>query len=917
MDNSIQTEPVFTPIGSLTRQAATEGMVLLKNNENVLPLKSDDTVAIFGKGQINLIKGGTGSGDVKVAKVVNLLEGLEEKAAEGKVKIYEPLATKYKDSVSYDQNGNIVISYNPTDEDITAAAAATNTAIYVITRNSGEGGDRSSSDGDYKLSQEESRMINKLGRLGFSNIIVVLNIGGIIDTTTILSYPQVKSILLAGQPGQDGGLAIADILVGDVTPSGKLSDTYAKSFLDYPSSANFNESQDYVNYTEDIYVGYRYFETFDPNYDKVNFEFGFGLSYTTFEFSDVNIAVEDEKVNISVKVTNTGSYNGKEVVQVYYSAPQGKLGNPAKELAAFAKTTTLAPGKAEVVTMSFDIDDMASYDDNGKVQKSAYVMEAGDYNIYVGNSIRNAGQAGVRYTYKVEETKIVEQLTEQMAAKLLPERLLGDGSYENVYDESGIATELGDSLIRIEGEDYYTKHRHADDAFDSTGTKAVLKVNSSGDSNRYATYAVDVATAGDYTMKLGVGYVGNPIENAVSFYVNDKKQNGLTVNLTKGDNLWNPYETEGVTMHLDEGLNFIKVEFVDKIVVHLDYLTIAPAGFESTASAASAGAVSAAVASLPSTDAVSQPSAGKIMFDDLMEDPSLMEAFLDQLNVYQLIDLLHGRSGENEKTYSDTGIFGGLDDYKIPFVQTADGPAGIRMKDMNATAFPVETTLACSWNTELLYKVGEAMAEEAKKYDVDIWLSPAVNIHRNPLTGRNFEYYSEDPYLSGMMASAIINGVQDNGIGVMLKHFVANEKETNRVYSDTRVSERALREIYLTPFKIAIDNANPWIIMSSYNKVNGVYTAANKELLTNILRDEWGYEGLVSSDWWNTSVAYKELLAGESLKMKTIDSGNAQSILGAYTAGILTREDLEWNAQKVIEVVMKSEAAKAADKAAK
>ncbi len=898
MDDTIQTEPVFTPIGSFTRQAATEGMVLLKNEGNVLPLTSENTVAIFGEGQIELRKGGNGSGDVKVEKIVGLLEGLEEKAAENKVKIYQPLAEKYKANKDY----------KPTDEEIATAAASADTAIYVITRNSTEGGDRSRSD--YQLSSDETRTLDNLRRQGFTRIIAVLNIGGIIDTTALLSNAAIRSILLAGQPGQDGGLAIADILVGDVTPSGKLVDTFAKSFGDYPSSEGFHEDDAYVNYTEDIFVGYRYFETFDPNYERVNFEFGFGLSYTTFELSDLDVSVADDKVNIKVKVTNTGNYNGKEVVQVYYSAPQGKLGNPAKELAAFAKTTTLAPGKAQILEMNFNVSDMAAYDDTGKVQKSAYVMEAGDYNIYVGNSVRNAGEAGVRYTYKVEETRIVEQLTEQMTAKLLPERLLADGSYENVYSEEGIATEIGSSLVKIEAEDYYSKHRHADVAFNSTGTKSAIRTNSSGDGLRYAIYAVDVATAGDYVMKLAVGNPSSNYTNAVNFYINDKKQDGLTQSLAATGDFWISQETDGVTLTLNEGLNFIKVEFIDKINVCLDYVTFAPASGASTAAAAS-GAAAVPVVAATAADEPSTASAGSIDFDDLMADPSLMDEFLDQMSVLQLIDLLHGKSGPNEDKLSDTGIFGGIDKFGIPSVQTADGPAGIRMKDTNSTAYPVETTLACSWNTELLYQVGEAIAADAKKFGVDIWLAPAVNIHRNPLTGRNFEYYSEDPFLSGMMASAIINGVQDNGIGVMLKHFVANEKETNRVYSDTRVTERALREIYLKPFQIAIEEANPWIIMSSYNKVNGVYAAENKELLTNILRDEWGYEGMVSSDWWNTSVAYKELVAGESLKMKTIDSGNSASISGAYNAGILTREDLEWHAQKVLEVILKVEAANA------
>lgn len=896
MNPNIDPNAIEVPgIGSLARQAAADGMVLLKNEENTLPFKAENTIALFGKGQVDLIKGGTGSGNVTCKEVVQILDGLETKQKEGKISVYSALADKYKKNADY----------TPTDTDIKTAASKADTAVYIITRNSGEGGDRGSGAGDYALSNAEIDMIESIIDGGFQKIVVILNIGGMMDTTKLLKYDEIKSILLAWQPGMDGGDAVADILVGDVTPSGKLVDTFAKNYRDYPSSANFNDSQDYVEYTEDIFVGYRYFETFNPSYSKVNFEFGFGLSYTTFELSDLNITQDEGDIVVSVKVTNTGSYNGKEVVQVYYSAPQGKLGNPAKELCAFAKTQTLVPGSWQILTMRFAINDMASYDDTGKVQKSAYVMEAGDYNIYVGNSIRNAGEAGIRYTYHVDETIVTEQLTEQLTAKLLDKRLLADGTYEDIYSEEGIATALGSTMIKVEAEDYYSKHRHADVAFSGDGKNSGVMVNASGEGLRYATYAFDVEKAGDYVIKLTYGYTGSTVENVVKFYVNDKSATSFVNTFEKTKSLWTTQETEGVTLSLKEGLNFVKIEFIDGKAILIDSLTVAPVGAESNASMSSMASSEAVGEAVSEQSAASSQSSKSVPFRMLMKDPELMDEFLDQLSVSELIDLLHGRSGPNEDTLSDTGIIGGLTDKGIPSIQTSDGPAGIRLKTVSANAYPIETMLACTWNTDMLYQIGESIAADAKQNKVDVWLAPAVNIHRNPLTGRNFEYYSEDPYLSGMMASAIINGVQDNGIGVMLKHFVANEKETNRVYSDTRVSERALREIYLKPFEIAIDNANPWALMTSYNKVNGTYAAENKELLTNILRNEWGYDGLVSSDWWNTSVAYKELVAGESLKMKTIDSGNAASIMGAYKAGILTREDLEWHAQKVIELIIK------------
>ncbi|MGM9680116.1 MAG: glycoside hydrolase family 3 C-terminal domain-containing protein [Eubacteriales bacterium] len=727
----------------LSRRAATEGMVLLKNEDNLLPLKKDSTVAIFGEGQINLIKGGTGSGDVTCEHVVGLLEGMEEKEQEGKISIVSSLANKYKEAANYTPSTSVVSS----------VAEKADTAIYIITRNSGEGTDRSATKGDYYLSTGETRLIEKLISAGFENIVVVLNVGGIVDTTELLSYPEIKSILLAWQPGQNGGQAIADILVGDVTPSGKLSDTFAASYDDYPSSATFNENAGYVRYTEDVYVGYRYFETFDPTYSKVNFEFGFGLSYTAFELSDMTITPNCDDMVVTVKVTNTGSCSGKEVVQVYFSAPQGLLGKPGKELCAFGKTQTLAPGESETLTVSFALSDMSSYDDTGKVQKSAYVLEAGDYFLYVGNSIKNAGENGVRYTYTVEKTVICEQLSQQAAPLLLDERLLADGTYEKLQPATASAS-------------------------------------------------------------------------ASALTADQSDSNGSVL--------------------------------------------------------------------LSETDEI-------IRFNDVYDNPALMDAFLGQLTEEQLIYLLYGHGSGVPQ---GTGSIGGIYEFGIPAAETADGPAGVRLA-INTTAWPVETLLACTWNTDLLYEIGTAVAAEATANKVDIWLAPGVNIHRNPLCGRNFEYYSEDPCLSGIMASALINGVQNNGIGVMIKHFVCNDKENNRTYSDSRISERALREIYLKPFEIAVKNANPWAIMSSYNKVNGTESAENYDLLTGILRGEWEYEGLVCSDWGNDSVQYKELLAGQSLKML---DGDPSGVLSAYRNGILSRELLEEHAQRVLELIMKTKA---------
>ena len=408
----------------LARRAASEGMVLLKNEDSALPLMPEDNVALIGDGVNNLYGGGTGSGSMKVA-TVNLLDGMKTKQGENKLTLNKELVSSY--SRRYD--------YVPSYSDLKTASKVSDTAVYTICRLAGEGGDRSSTAGDYRLSVNEKTMLDNLVSVGFEKIIVVLNVGGVIDTTSLLAYPQVKAILLSWQPGQYAGDAIADVLVGDVNPSGKLVDTFAKKYSDYPSSKNFNVSTDHVDYTEDIFVGYRYFETFDPNYDTVNFEFGFGLSYTTFEYSDVSFGVGEDEISVSVKVTNTGGVSGKESVQLYFSAPQGKLGKPAKELCAFAKTDLLEPGTSQILTMTVDIEELSSYDDVGKVQRSAYVIEAGEYEFLLGSSVKNVTSVG---KYTVAENVITRQLSEQLPARLLNKRLLADGSYEDVFSDHEI-----------------------------------------------------------------------------------------------------------------------------------------------------------------------------------------------------------------------------------------------------------------------------------------------------------------------------------------------------------------------------------------------------------------------------------------------------------------------------------------------
>ena len=1036
----------------LSREAATEGMVLLKNDNNALPIQKNGSVALFGPGQIDFIKGGWGSGDVKSAYVRNLLQGMQIKDEEGKIQLNHSLASRYEQNKDFSLEQEIV----------DAAAQESDTAVVTISRNSGEAYDRNSGKGDYELSDSEINMLDLVCAADFQHIVVVLNIGGVIDTSWIAKYPAIDSVLVAWQPGMEGGLAAADILCGDVNPSGKLADTFAKSYADYPSSAGFHENDMYVNYTEDIYVGYRYFETFDPTYSRVNYEFGFGLSYTDFSIDNVQVSEDEENIRVTADVKNTGDVAGKEVVQVYYGAPIGKLGNPAKELAAFQKTNLIQPGETETVSLSFAIEDMASYDDLGKIQKSAYVLEKGDYNIYVGNSVKNAGQQGVRYTYKQAEDEVTKQLSEQVAPIQLKERLINDGSGQEKYETLPYRDDWAHQLtgregVVIQAEKYYKKQTHVTLQFNEEATNGGMYISPSDQGDRWITYAVNVPNDGTYNLTMGMGNGGNISRNGLKLYAGYTEQLIPQVNLPSTGGQFDLVDVGALNLELNKGINFVSLVFTDtnfaglldtvtirpgageyedipidpakrqsvaasgvtrieaedysavegnkdigpedsivngekigvsvkaldtegavleyaldvekagqyNMVMHassgsgdkndcmdvlvngvkqegivcnlpetavegnqwFNFIDVGPYGIELPAgevtlrfefknfgnldsftlepvaqnsllrlAAAPAAAAPAAAVAAPAAQAEE-----KITFQEVYEDPSLMDAFIDQLTDEEIYSMTHGHGSALPE---GAGSIGYLPEYGVPGVETTDGPAGVR--GTNPTAFPIGTLIACTWNPELVERVGKAAGQEAKEMGADIWLAPALNIHRNPMTGRNFEYYSEDPLVSGKMAAAITRGAQSEKVAVTLKHFAANNKETYRGYSDSRVSERALREIYLKGFEICIAEADPWCLMSSYNSINGVETSENPELLTNILRNEWGFKGMVMTDWWNDSVTCWELKAGNEVRMASAE--HPLHVYDAVRAGWITRDELERTARRILEMILKTNA---------
>ena len=771
---------------ALSRKAAREGMVLLKNEGNVLPLARGCRVALFGKATIDYVKGGGGSGDVTVPYIRNLYDGLAEII--GAEAVYQGTVDYYRKYVNEQYAAHwapgMVAEPPVPDELLREARAFTDTAVVSFSRFSGEGWDRkhpkvkitrkepvtddavSMSDalferGDFYLSDAERSMLRTVSGT-FDRTIVVLNTGGVMETACFRDDPRIQGLLLACQGGMEGGCAEAELLMGLAAPSGKLTDTWAAELDDYPGCADFYESDTYVNYTEDIFVGYRYFETIPGAAEKVVYPFGFGLSYTRFELTEEEILFGEEEAEVRVLVTNRGDCPGREVVQVYFSAPDGKLSRPKRELAGYRKTRLLAPGESERVIIRFPYSQMAAYDDLGKVARSAWVLEAGEYRFHIGTSVRDTVTAANSWT--LAEDRITEQLTARMVPTCLEKRLLADGTYESL----------------------------------------------------------PTAPCNDFNSTVLV-----PLEDAA---------------------------------------------------IH----------------------TSPEVRAVPRIKNFGRVTGMKLQ--DVADGKISLKDFIAALPAEDLAALLGGQPNvglANTFGYGNNPVFG------IPNIMTADGPAGIRFNPelgVATTAFPCATLLGCTWDPEIVFEVGAAVALEAKENNIMVWLAPGVNIHRNPLCGRNFEYFSEDPLLAGKQAAGLVRGVQSERIAATPKHFALNNKETNRRNCDSRASERAIREIYLKQFEIIVKEAHPWSMMTSYNIINGHRASENKDLLTGILREEWGFDGMVTTDWWTLGEHYKEAAAGNDMKMAT---GFPERLLEAMEKGALTRGEMEKAAENILRLILR------------
>ena len=823
----------------LSKEAAEEGMVLLENENQALPLAQGSKAALFGTGSYGTIKGGTGSGDVYNRYTISVYDALtstynisnmawwgeylktfEEKKAQAAEEKKDNDYVKYTQGRFGGADSFLAIDQALTQSDMDKAkAGGVTTAFYTVSRVSGEGADRTIGKGDYELSEVEYNNIKLIAK-NFDKCVVLLNVGGVVDTKFFSEIEGVDGLVLMSQAGMEGGNALADILTGKTTPSGKLTDTWAKNYSDYPAATTIGDNDGdnkQEDYKEGIYVGYRYFDTFNitPAY-----EFGYGKSYTSFDVEPLTVAADENNVSVTVNVTNTGdTYSGKEVVEVYFSAPDGSIEKPYQELAGFAKTDNLAPGESQKLTVTYKTTEMSSYDE----AKAAYVMEDGDYIVRVGDSSRNTKVAGV---LTLDKDVVTEQLSNQLTL---------DKNWKDLSKTGKTPYSYKDEAAQI---------------------KAAARI---------ALPSAKIKT-----------------ENNAS-KIDEKK---VTTYLTA-----------------DAAKDYKAAE--NKVVETVDAV----------------------------------PANTKLI--DVYDGKVSMESFVASLDDTQLANLANGISGASTSgdtwgadANSVTGAAGEtsqlyFNSLGIPNTVEADGPAGIRVtaettdKDGNAvynycTAFPIGTLLAQTWNTDLVNRVGKAIGEEMVEIGVTLWLAPGMNIHRDPLCGRNFEYYSEDPALTGYVGSAITAGVQSNkGVGVTIKHYITNNQETNRSAVNTSVSERTLREIYLKGFEMVVKSAQPMAIMSSYNKVNGTYACENFDLLTSVPRGEWGFDGMVMTDWGAGNRAGVDTMmhAGNDLVMPGRTQDRMIAALQGNPVGTtadpnldktLVRGDIQKCVSRVLTMIMRS-----------
>lgn len=729
-----------------------EGTVLLENKNNSLPLAKGTKINVFGIGSVATTYGGSGSGASDESNNITIYQGLEEAGFElnpDLVSFYESNKPKKDEQNNFNLTGgdyNIYELSSVTREMMDSALDYSDTAVVVYSRNGGEGGDLPMDMAEFQNGDEgksylelqdiELNLLEKVKLAGFKNVIVLINSSNAMELG-FLNDEEVTAALWIGGPGSTGNRAIGQILNGTINPSGRLADTYAYDLSTAPAYYNAGDfaylngkhelgpKTDYfkfLNYSEGIYVGYRFYETrFVDNEtgeideekykDFVQYPFGYGLSYTTFEQSIENSEVKDGKVNVKVKVKNTGDVAGKEVVQVYYTAPyyEGGIEKSHVVLGNFGKTSLLEPGKEETVEISFNVDDMASYD---YMDTKSYVLEKGQYEIKLMNNAHDVIDA---FTYNQAETVVFNEEPrsgDEIVATNQFDDARGDINFVSRSDWEG-------TLPRER-----TNHRDASEEQLDIFTNPDIEAKDEGDDIVFADH-------------------------------------GLTV----------------------------------EDLIGKDY------------------------------------------------NDSIWDQLLEQLSIEDMVKLI-GYGGFATQ---------GIDSIKLPATVNSDGPAGINniLTGVSGIQFTSGVVIASTWNQQLAQEIGTTMSDEAKAIGTVGLYAPGNNIHRTPFSGRNFEYYSEDPVLTGKISAATVKAAKDNGVFMYIKHFALNDQETNRLGVAVWTNEQAIRELYLKAFELPVKEGESTGIMSSYNRIGTRWTGGDDRLLNTILRDEWGFKGTVITDYNN------------------------------------------------------------------
>ena len=765
----------------ICRTVAADGAVLLKNENKTLPVKEGEKLALFGRTQYDHISTGTGSGGmVHVPYIVNLFDALKNA---GTVIVDEAVSGAYKkfvEEIPFDNGVGWAATppsqpeLLPEESFINEASQRNDIGIVIIGRIAGEDKDNIPEKGCYYLTDTETELLRRV-RKSFKRMAVIMNVCNITDMEW-MDEINPDAVITVWQGGSESGNAVCDVITGAVNPSGCLADTIAHDLNDYPSTANFGNTERNF-YCEDVYVGYRYFETFAK--EKVRYPFGYGLSYTTFDTA-YGFSFDGENITVTANVTNTGSVSGKHAIQVYYGAPQGKLGKPARELVRFAKTKTLFSGCSEELSVSWSLKDMVSYDDSGVTgYRDCFVLEKGEYTVYAGDNVREASPIG---SVTINDDVCVEK-TSHALYPFKPFKRMMPRKTENGFEISYV-----DTPMRESGQHEHIKEHR----------KSLKEIEYTGDKNiTLAMVGAKKASMDDFIAQLT--------------------------------------DEDMITMTRGEGMCSVRVT------------------------------------------------------------PGVATAF----------------GGVSDKLHA----------MGVPALACSDGPSGIRM-DCGTIAMqgPAGNAISCTYDLPLIEKLYTFIGYELREHEIDGLLGPGMNLRRNPLNGRNFEYFSEDPYMTGAMAVAELKGMGVSNETGVIKHFCGNNQEKGRHTSDSVISARALREMYLKGFEMAVKEGDAYCIMTTYGSVNGTYTGSNFDLNTMILRKDWGYEGITMTDWWaklndeeqEASMNNTNFMIRAQNDLYMVTASSTDNTNGDNSASELnktyTRAELQRNVRNILKVCMRSNA---------